>query len=159
MSRRVTVWFVAALALGLAAGRVSAQTAAPTHEQRAQFKRLVDERNRLHRELTRLDERAADLMKEGGKPVVVHAEQASVQDRLDLVELQLSILAARHGFEVPPLHGRDPAPDGQAPDVEGVPEAKLEEAFARGRERAMKRLREDVHSFLASLDFSTFLKD
>ena len=35
----------------------------------------------------RLDEQAANQMKQGRDPVVTHAEQVSVQDQLDVLEL------------------------------------------------------------------------
>ncbi len=131
---------------------VSAQTL--DAKDRAEFNRLVQQRNRLSRQLHGLDRQASDLMKQGREPVVVHAEQVSVQDQLDLMELRLAILATRNGVAVPPL------PE-EAESVEGGANAptdrKIARAFVRGRERAIEQLRQDGYRFLASLDFTAFL--
>lgn len=130
-----------------------------TPEQRMEYSKLVHRRNRLHAELTRLDKQASDLIKKGENPLVIHAEQVSVQDQLDLAELQLAILATRHGVAVPPLPGRDPAPDSGTVVPEDEWDQDLQRAFARGRERALVSLRRETDRFLASLDFRAFLND
>ena len=131
----------------------------PTPRQRAEFKKLVFHRNRLFGRLTRLDGQAAELVKQGQKPLVVYAEQVSAQDQLDLVELRLAILSTRHGLPIPPLPGRDPGPGGTLLRPDDTVNRNLDQAFARGRERTVTKLRTEADSFLGSLDFREFLND
>jgi hypothetical protein len=128
-----------------------------TTQQRAEFNKLVLRRNKLHANLTRLDEQAAELIRRGQKPIVLHAQQVSVQDELDLVELQIAIQATRHGLAVPPVPGRDTPPSGRASPMDDEVNRNLEQAFARGRQRALQRLGDDTDRFLGSLDFVNFL--
>ena len=128
-------------------------------KQRAAFNKLVLRRNKLHARLVRLDKQASDLIMRGQKPLVIYAEQVSVQDELDLVELQLAITSTRQGLPVPPLPGQEPMPPGTSALFVDDATRNLERAFARGRERALQRLRQDTEQFLASLDFSAFLYD
>ncbi len=131
----------------------------PTAKQRAEFNKLVYRRNKLHRQLSRLDEQAAEMIKRGEKPIVVYAEQVSSQDELDLVELQLAILATRYNMSVPPVPGRDPMPAGHTARIDDDANRSLEAAFARGRERAIKQLADDTDEFLSTIDFHGFLND
>ncbi len=124
-------------------------------QRRVEFSKLLHERNRLHAELTRLDQHAADLIKSGRDAVVTHAEQISVQDRLDLIELRLAILSTRYGLPVPPRPGEEAARHGEG--IVPEDEADRNAAFARGRERALQQLRREAEEFLASLDFRAFL--
>ncbi len=128
-------------------------------KQKADFNKLLYHRNKLYGQLTTLDKQASDLIKNGENPLVVHAQQVSVQDQLDLVELRLAILATRHGITVPPLAGRDPMPDGRRAVPEDDSNRNLEQAFARGRDRAVKQLRDDAEQFMTSLEFGAFLND
>ncbi len=142
------------IALPMAAPVSAAQTATP--EQRAEVRKLVRERNRLHRELEALDERAAEAIKEGETPVGLHAEQVNVQDELDLVQLRLEILATRYSLPIPALPGeRDVRTDG---DEAEEAERAIEQSLARGRNRAMSRVQADYERFLTSIDFSEFLE-
>ena len=142
-------------------GAMSAETVAVariTPQRRAEFNKLVYQRNKLQVQLAKLDDHAADLIKTGENPLVVHAQQVSVQDQLDLVQLRLAILATRYGLTVPPGPG-DPMPAGAAARPEDDANRSLDMAFARGRERAVKKLGEDADLFLESLDFGAFLND
>jgi hypothetical protein len=132
-------------------------TTRPAAEQLVEFNKLVQDRNRLHAELTRLDRQASDLIKGGANPLSVHSQQVSLEDQLDLVELRLAILATRHGLAVPPVPGREPAPDGAAVAPDDEADRGMERPFARGRERTLKKLREDTRRFLSTLDFEAFL--
>ena len=89
----------------------------------------------------------------------MHAQQVSVLDELDLVELQLAMLATRYDLPVPPAPGRDPMPGGQALRPDDETNRNLEQAFARGRDRALRRLRDDTDRFLGALDFGAFIND
>ena len=130
-----------------------------TPKKKAEFNTLLYKRTKLYGQLTGLDKQASDLIKSGDNPLVVHAQQVSVQDHLDLVELRLAIVATRHGIAVPPLPGRDRMPDGSLVAVEDDSARNLEQAFSRGRDRAVKHLRDDAEQFMTSLDFWAFLND
>lgn len=144
-------------AYGAASSTTTGDTNTITPKQRAEFNKLVLRRNKLHARLTGLDEQATELIKRGREPVVVHAQQVSALDELDLVELQLALLATRYELSVPPVPGRDPLPNGKVARPDDETNRNLDQAFARGRARAMKRLREDTDKFLASLDFGAFI--
>ncbi len=128
-----------------------------TPQQRAEFNKFVLRRNKLHANLTRLDAQAAEQIRRGQKPIVLHAQQVSVQDELDLVELQIAMQATRHGLAVPPVPGRDAPASGRAGPLDDEVNRSLEQAFSRGRQRAVQRLGEDTDRFLGSLDFGMFL--
>ncbi len=131
----------------------------PTPKERAGFKKLVIQRNKLYSRLAKLDDRAAELVKQGQKPLVVYAEQVSAQDQLDLVELRLAILSTRHGIPIPLVPGRVPGPGGTLIRPDDDVNRNLEKAFARGRERTVTKLRTEADSFLGSLDFREFLNE
>ena len=69
------------------------------------------------------------------------------------------MLATRYELPVPPVPGRDPLPGGQAARPDDETNRSLEQAFARGRDRALRRLRDDADRFLAALDFGAFLNN
>jgi len=141
------------IALPTATPLSAAQTATP--EQRAEVRKLIRERDQLHRQLEALDERAAEAIKEGENPVDLHAEQVNVQDELDLVQLRLEILATRYDLPIPALPGeRDVRTDG---DEAEEAERAIERSLSRGRTRAMSRVHADYERFLGSIDFSEFL--
>ncbi len=130
-----------------------------TPQQRAEFNKLVQQRNALHRKLARLDEEASGRMMHGENPITVHADQVSLQDQLDLMELRLAILGTRYGLPVPPPPGSEGAGAGAGAAPDDGANRNLDKAFARGRERAMEKIRGDTDKFLADLDFRTFLSD
>ena len=142
-----------ALAMAAPPGAAAAQKAKP----RAEFNKLVYKRNKLHARLVRLDAQAADLLKGGENPIIVYAEQVSVQDQLDLVELRLAMLSTRHGLSIPPLPGSDSMRSGGRGASDDASGRSARQAFARGHERAVNKLRADAEHFLASLDFGAFL--
>ncbi|MEM8738329.1 MAG: hypothetical protein AAGG38_07620 [Planctomycetota bacterium] len=149
------------LVLGLGLGFVatpsaSAQEASP--EQKAEFNRMVRERNQLHRELEGLDAKAARMVKEEKDPIEVNAQQVSTQDQLDLVQLRLEILSMRYGLRLPPVPGTG---GSEEETVDGKTKERVmaEKAFSRGRDRALALIREESEQFAASLDFKAFLAD
>ena len=150
---------VPSAAYGDASPFAGADMSVATPKQKAEFNKLVLRRNKLHLRLEMLDEQAAELIKRGHDPVVVHAQQVSALDELDLLELQLAMLATRYELTVPPVPGRDPLPNGQVARPDDMANRNLDQAFARGRDRAMKLLQEDADRFLASLDFGAFIND
>lgn len=155
------------LALGLAFGLsfgsgAQAQSEKPeiSPEQRAEFNKKVQERNRLYLKLQQLDERAAKAMKEGKKPTDLHAEQVSVQDQLDLKRLRVQILATRYGLNIPPLpeeSARDGGSGGKGATSKKT-EEQIQQAFARGRNRALDRVKSDYKRFVSSLNFEGFIQ-
>ncbi|MCP3903429.1 MAG: hypothetical protein GY715_07310 [Planctomycetes bacterium] len=159
--RLATVIAVAAtLVIG---GFASAQSQPSTHPalampsaQRVELNKLVQQRNRLAVQLRRADAQASRLMKQGQDATVVHAQQVSVQDQLDLVELRLAILATRYGVAVPPGPGTEGSEVTEDMLDAGLGE-RTRRAFSRGRERAVEQMRRDTLSFLKSLDFQAFL--
>lgn len=136
-----------------------ARTATP--EQRAEFNKLLRQRDELYGRLRMLDAQSVRALKEGKSTVSLYAEQAGVQDQLDLVELHLELQATRHGLNIPPAPGAggdDGGGDSAGPSDAGAPsDARLDRAFARGRNRAVGELARQTESFLSSLDFRAFL--
>lgn len=129
-----------------------------TTEQRVELKKLVQQRNRLTKELARLDDRATDQIKNGANAVVTHAQQVSVQDQLDLVELRLAIMSTQHGVSIPPPPGaHEPAAASTA--MGSLGDRNMNAAFSRGRERAVQQLNRDAQLFMTSLDFWAFLNN
>ncbi|MHC5114957.1 MAG: hypothetical protein ACYTGP_11085 [Planctomycetota bacterium] len=135
----------------------------PTHpalampsKDRVELNKLVQQRNRLAVQLRRADAQASKLMKQGQDATVVHAQQVSLQDQLDLVELRLAILATRYGVAVPPGPGTDGSEVTEDMLDAGLG-ARTRRAFSRGRDRAVEQMKRDTLSFLASLDFESFL--
>jgi len=143
------------LLMMLAAAPAVAQEA--TTEQRVEVHELISERDRLHRRLQELDRRAAEAIKRGQSATALHAEQVSVQDQLDLVQLRLEVLATRYGLSIPALPGeREVRGENEPAEAEST-ERSIERNFERGRRRAMQHVRSDYARFLASVDYSAFL--
>jgi hypothetical protein len=152
MIRHIRTFIAAILLVGIFTAPALAD--GPTPKQRVEFMKLVKERNTLAVRLRRLDKQAADQLRIGNEPIVVHAAQVSVQDQLDLIELRLAILSTRYGEPVPPL------PDSIKDAANGngsSADARIAKVFERGRLRALIDLEDQVRDFLATMDFSEFL--
>ena len=134
-----------------AAPSASAQEVSP--DVRAEFARLVRERAQAHAELQKLDRQAADRLRDGRDATEVHAEQINTQDRLDLLQLRLEVLATRYGLPLAPVQA-PPAADGRDPVQQAT-----DRVFSRGEARAREQLQRDAEDFLASIDFSDFLAE
>ncbi|WP_432798540.1 hypothetical protein [Poriferisphaera sp. WC338] len=147
-------WFVLVLMLALATTSFAENKKSQVKE-RAIYHKLLNERQVIRQRLNQLDRRAAHLMQQGQDPVVLHAEQVSLQDKLDLIELRLEIVAARLGLEVPVGNVEAEAAN---PDEDPV-KAKAYKAFERGRNRTMVRLRQDAKRLLSSINFTRFLAE
>ena len=126
-------------------------------KERATYYRLLNERQVIHQRLVQLDRRAAQMMQQGKDPVVLHAEQVGLQDKLDLIELRLEIVAARLGFDVP-LAG-EVAEQTKVEPAEDPVRDKAYKALERGRNRTMTRLRKDAKRLLSSINFTRFLAE
>lgn len=144
-----TFWLLVLAAMGVPAFAEDA-----TAQQRASFRKLVSERNALHRELRELDARAAEAIKAGDETASLYAKQVSVQDQLDLVMLRLETTAARYGLPLPDV----PETNTAARQTRGDRAAKAaQRAFTRGQTRALDELRRQALAMLASIDFEAFL--
>ena len=147
------------LAVVMLAPNPALAQAIATKAERVEINKLVQQRNKLFVRLQRLDKQASDLMKQGRDPVVVHADQVSIEDQLDLVELRLAILATNKGLTVPPLPGSKISGEPTGAGEDSALSRKAARAFARGRSRTLARLEAEARQFLRSLDFTDFLRN
>lgn len=149
-------WVLAAsVILGLLLASAHGATQRVDPKQKSHFNKLLSERNQLAKKLEQLDRKAADAMRNGEDPVVVHAEQIGVQDQLDLIELRLEILGTRLGLDVPTVEQQQRKRAIEGDPVENRARATLE----RGRARTITRLQRQTKAMLASLDFSRFVAE
>lgn len=125
----------------------------PTPKQRAAFNKLLQQRAQLASQLDVLDDRAADMLKRGDDATSVHAEQIAVQDKLDLLELRLGMMGIEYRMEVPSISKQEEAATRSAST------ARQQQAFRRGRDRAVARMGDDYARFLSALNFSAFLNE
>ncbi len=120
-------------------------------EQKAEFRKLILQRNQLHDKLQQRDIQAAELVKSNKDATRINAEQVTIQDRLDLLQLRIETLAARYEFAVPDLPDEKTAAEMAQRNADyGL------DAFARGRQRTREELKRQTLRFLASIDYSQF---
>ena len=132
-------------------GQASAVDSKANTEQKAEFRKLILQRNQLHNKLQHLDIPAAELVKSDKDATRVNAEQVTIQDRLDLLQLRIETLAARYDFTVPDLPDEKTAAElAQRQANYGI------DAFARGRQRTREELKRQTLRLLASIDYSQF---
>ena len=141
----------AVIASSLAAPAI-ASASTPSDEVKQQFRELVQQRNRLARDLAKADEQAADGLRNQRDPVGVHARQQSIEHELDLVQLRLETMAVRHGLPLPEM----PTP-ASIEETRRANATRASSAFDGGRERARRVLERDAQRLLGSLDFTAFL--
>ena len=123
---------------------------------KSEFRQNISKRNRLVRELARVDQKAADATLIGANPVEMHAEQIEIQDRVDLLQLRLETMAVRWNLSLP-----EP-PSIESEDVGAESELvarRIGAAFDDGRARANVVLRARCLRMLASIDYASFLAD
>jgi len=136
----------------IAAASANAFAADVPTEKKAEFRKLVIQRNQMHKELCDLDKQAADLVKQGKDTTKINGKQVTIQDKLDLNLLRLETMAARYELDIPDL-----------PDLTKRPGAKDSEtvygadAFKRGRTRTMLELKRQTFVMLRSIDYSIIL--
>jgi hypothetical protein len=126
----------------------------PQDDER-QYRMLLGERDRLARQLYELDRRAAAAMLAGSEPTGLYSDQLAAQDSLDRVELRLQLVAMRVGRAVPP-RPTEPASPLAAQAVGSEPD--YSRAFDRGRDRAVRVLRQQTVDLLASLDLDPMVR-
>jgi len=119
---------------------------------KADFNKIVLQRNQLASKLRQLDARAVEQLKAGHDTTTLNAEQITVQDRLDLIQLRLETSAARYGLIIPPVPEEREAIGQAVADLHAVSGT---DAFARGYQRTLMQLRREALDWLASLDFSS----
>ncbi|WP_428390024.1 hypothetical protein [Mucisphaera sp.] len=128
---------------------------ASTAEDRALMRQLVEQRDRLSRELGSLDRLAAERVVAGEEPLDLYARQIEVELQLESVVTRLEALSARSGVVIPPVGEGDELREAQRAETLERGRALLE----RGRERAVVVVADETRVFLASLDFEEFLAD
>ena len=138
---------------GSPVGPAAASAQEVTPDVRAEFARLTRERSQAHAQLQKLDRQAADRLRDGRNATEVYAEQQNTQDKLDLIQLRLEVLATRYGLPLQPVERAETA------DGRDSVQMATDRVFSRGEARARDRLQKDVADFLASIDFSDFLAD
>jgi len=146
---------------GLLALVAAAGLAAPLHAQspvpasdevKKEFRELVQRRDQLARKLAMADRKAAEGIKDAKDPVALHAEQQSLEQELDLVQLRLETMAVRHELKLPAV----PTPEIIESRRQSSA-ARAAAAFDGGRGRAKQVLRRDAERMLAGIDFGNFL--
>ncbi len=124
-------------------------------EVKREFREKIAQRNRLVRELTQLDAKAADATIAGRNPVQLHSEQIEIQDRVDLVQLRLETMAVRWNLDIPEPPPTDPA---MIADRDAEVATRVGATFDDGRVRTDAVLRARCLRMLASIDYTAFLR-
>jgi hypothetical protein len=142
----------AALSIGAIAFPAAASSSSASEEVKQQFRDLVQQRNRIARDLSKADSQAAEAIRQGREPVSMHARQQSLEGELDLVQLRLETMAVRHSLPLPEM----PTP-ASVEETRRANAARANAAFDGGRDRARRVLERDAQRILASIDFAPFL--
>jgi hypothetical protein len=121
-------------------------------EKKAEFKKLVIQRNQLYKQLLGLDKKAAELVKQDKDITRVNGEQVTIQDRLDLIQLRLETMSARYDLDIPDL----PSVKDQQESAIAAKNYGLD-AFERGKTRTMLEIKRQTFNLLKSLDYSIIL--
>jgi len=129
-----------------------------TIQHKAEFRRLVQKRNKLYAQLRQLDCKAAEEVKQGSEPTRIHARQVTTQDKLDLIQLRLETLAIRNELLIPPLPKDEPDKYHNGKGTGGDSRRVEESAFARGRARTRDELKSQTLKLLAAISFEQFLE-
>jgi len=136
----------------IAAVTATAFAAEVPTEKKAEFRKLVIQRNNFQRQLQTYDMQSAELLKQGKDTTKVNAKQVTIQDRMDLNQLKLETMAARYDLEIPDLPDLTKQPDNKDPKA-----AYGSDAFQRGRTRTMLELKRQTFYMLRSIDYSVIL--
>ncbi len=128
-------------------------------KQKAEFNRFILERNKLHQELNNLDRKAAEALINDKDPIQIYSQQATTQDKLDVIKLKVDTYAIRYGFAIPAFPNYDNNEDSASNTLGNGANNAYERAFDRGRRRAKDELIAQTLRLLASLDFTQFLQN
>ena len=139
-----------AVAVLLPVAPAAAGDTGPTPAVKAEFKKTCSQRTRLVRQLTKLDNQAAEAVAAGEDPVEIHAQQTAAQDELDLIQLRLESMAIRHGLALPDV----PSP-GDVSAGDNETESRARAMFRAGEERTNRIIARRTMRLLARLDFSS----
>lgn len=135
------------------AAPLQAQSPVPASDQvKKEFRELVQRRDQLARKLAVADRKAAEGLKDAKDPVALHAEQQSLEQELDLVQLRLETMSVRHELKLPPI----PTPEIIESRRQSSA-ARAASAFDGGRGRARQVLKRDGERLLAGIDYGSFL--
>jgi hypothetical protein len=121
-------------------------------EKKADFRKLVLQRNKFHKELQAKDKQAAELVKQNKDATKINSKQVTIQDSLDLNQLRLETMAARYELDIPEL----PVLNAQG-EVKGSKGVYGADAFQRGRTRTMLEIKRQTFLLLKSLDYSIII--
>ena len=132
------------LAIGTRAVAAGDQT---EFQRKAEFRKLILQRNRLHLKLQQYDLQAAQMVKQGEDATRINAEQITTQDKLDLLQLRIETMAARYDYAIPALPEKNP---------DELIGQYGRDAFERGRRRTKEELKRQTLRLLASIDYSQF---
>ena len=144
---RTASYLLIACILLATGGQALANDSQTDIQRKAEFRKLILERNRLHRELQQHDVQAAELVKQGKDATRINAEQITIQDKLDLLQLRIETMAARYDFVIPALPDDSTASETSQYGLG---------AFERGRQRTREELKRQTLRLLASIDYSEF---
>jgi len=136
----------------IAAASVNTFAADISTEKKAEFRKLVIQRNQLYSQLQTLDRQAAELVKQDKDSTKVNGKQVTVQDKLDLNQLRLETMAARYELDIP-----EPPDLNKLQDPEKAKSIYGADAFVRGKTRTMLELKRQTFHLLRSLDYSIIL--
>lgn len=117
-------------------------------EKKAEFRKLINLRNKFHKELRALDKQAVELLKQNKDMTKVNSKQVTIQDRLDLNQLRLETMAARYELDIPDVPAAKSLDEGNGSKIYGA------DAFKRGKTRTLLVLRKQTLELLRSLDYS-----
>ena len=120
-----TLALTTSLAVSIFSAPALAQDVPP--EVKSEFRQNIVRRDRMMRELYKLDEKAADAVADGQTPNATHSDQLQLQDEIDLLQLRLETMAVR--WSLPPrasVRSTRPPPPSSASRpplrmVEGAP--------------------------------------
>ncbi|MDA1106168.1 MAG: hypothetical protein O2855_06200 [Planctomycetota bacterium] len=146
-----TLALTTSLAVSIFSAPALAQDVPP--EVKSEFRQNIVRRDRMMRELYKLDEKAADAVADGQTPNATHSDQLQLQDEIDLLQLRLETMAVRWSLTIPepPAKGVGPV-DEAAATVE-----RIEATFADGRGRTDRALNDRCLRMLASINYDAFL--
>ncbi|MBI9018438.1 MAG: hypothetical protein JEZ07_14390 [Phycisphaerae bacterium] len=117
-------------------------------EKKTEFYKLTRQRNSMWLQLDKLDKKAAELVKHEQDTTAVNAEQAAMQDRLDLIQFRIETMATRYDL---------PIPDLPTNETTNEDDSKYDYVFAYGQERTKAELHRQTLHMLASINYYTFI--
>ncbi len=140
--------------MSLAPSPAMAGSGGGTPAIKAEFKKLCSKRAQLVRTLSKLDNKAADMIASGEDPIEINAEQTAAQDEIDLLQLRLESMSMRHDLPLP----SEPKP-GDGLNEERRMETRARSMFLTGQERTSRIVLERTRRLLSRIDFTQFNRE